>query len=187
MAVSVNAAVYGQGVYGVARYDLVVVSNLDQVQATASVSQVGVESSRRIGGVSASISVSTPAAESFSTIPSTSATINVSDIQVSPDKLLDPVSATGDVSGVVVDPSAGLNGVGGNTDSGQLQVEIDTVIDSVFASINVNTVSQFVEVPLPSLQLLPQTGLLVVTGTIFPYDEVANLYSRSRTVLLPRG
>ena len=37
MAVTVNAAVYGVGVYGTARYGKVIVSNLDQAIATGAV------------------------------------------------------------------------------------------------------------------------------------------------------
>ena len=187
MAVTVNAAVYGQGVYGVARYGAVIVSNLDQVQATASVSQVEVGSSQQIGSVSASISVSTPSVISSSSVTGVAATANISNIQISPEKLLDSLAATGDVSGVSASSSAGPTGVGGSISTGQLQVEIASILSSVSATIDVDTLVAFVELPLPSLLLSAQTGLLVATGNVFSYNAVANLYSRARTILLPRG
>ena len=96
MAVTVNAAVYGIGVYGTARYGRVVVSNLDQVEATGAVNSVLVNVKEKISGVSATGSV-------------TAVAINGFEIDIS--ERLDSVSATGFVTAVSVNVVEKISGV----------------------------------------------------------------------------
>lgn len=96
MAVTVNAAVYGIGVYGTARYGRVVVSNLDQVEATGTVNSVRVNVKEKISSVSATGSV-------------TAVAINGFEIDIS--ERLDSVSATGFVTSVSVNIVEKVSGV----------------------------------------------------------------------------
>jgi len=97
MAVTVNAAIYGVGIYGVARYDRIVVSNLDQVEATGQVNTVRVSTAAGLTGVVATGSVEGLTAGGF-------------EVDIS-EKITQGVSGTGQVSAVQVNPSEKLTGV----------------------------------------------------------------------------
>lgn len=138
MAVTVNAAYYGQAVYGVARYGQFIVSNLDQAVGTGQVSAVTVNTAAGITGVSATgfirpigigqfeidiyeVLESAPAtgiadsviprASSSLTLSSVSATGTVNTVTTAVSELLGSVSATGAVSATGVGASELLNSV----------------------------------------------------------------------------
>lgn len=111
MTVTVNAAVYGVGVYGVARYGKVIVSGLDQVEATGQTSGVQVNVSELLASVAGTASVSAVGIGNSVTLSGVVGTGQVNTVEDKPTELLNSVQATGQVSAVQPNTTAGITGV----------------------------------------------------------------------------
>lgn len=255
MAVTVNAAVYGVGVYGVARYGKVIVSGLDQAVGTGAVSAVQVNTAAGItgvgaitgtiepvsaggfeiditeridtgvvgtafantvqvniaevlGSVSASGSIGTVAISNTVTLSGVVGTGAVNTVEDKPTEVLGSVSATGSVNTVQANTAAGVTGVSATGSiNDQLafsnsfaisgvsaQGIVNTVEDipteiltGVSAEGFINTVTTHLVIPLSGVVGTGSSGQTTETAVVFDFEAVKNLYSKRRTVIIPRA
>jgi hypothetical protein len=210
MAVTVNAAVYGQGVYGVARYGKVIVSNLDQAVGTGQVFPVQVNLAKTLASVSATGQVNTvnftasssivlnsvTATGSIGTLKanitenlgSVSSTGLVNQVQVNVAKILGSVEGTGSIGTLSFSNTLTLLGVQGQTEFGQLKVNTTEFLDSVSATGQVNAVDVTASsnIVIASVSATGFVQPTTQTGVVFNFEAVKEIYSRQRTIYLSR-
>lgn len=149
MAVTVNAANYGLAVYGGAFYGKVIVSGIDQVEATGQVNTVTVHTAAGITGVEAignikDVSVGGFEIDIVERIPTgVSAEVFVNTVQVNVSELLDSVVTTSAINGEGINiksvnyiPVTGVQATGyvsaqANTEEPLLSVEATGYVNDV--------------------------------------------------------
>lgn len=148
MAVTVNAAVYGVGVYGTARYGKVIVSNLDTVSGTGAVSNVQVNITELVTAATATGNIQPVVAGGFEidvterVLVGVSGTGAVNFQQVNVTEIVTAVNGTGTTVAIIphADSLIVPTGVSGTGTANTVEEKVTEVLDSVNATGNLQTV-----------------------------------------------
>ena len=216
MAVTVNAANYGLAVYGGAFYGKVIVSGIDQVEATGQVNTVTVHTAAGITGVEAignikDVSVGGFEIDIVERIPTgVSAEVFVNTVQVNVSELLDSVVTTSAINGEGINiksvnyiPVTGVQATGyvsaqANTEEPLLSVEATGYVNDVTvhttagivgvsATTSLQQTNVHVSEKVSNAAITGHIGSVTVVAVKFDFKAVRGTYSRRRTVYIPRA
>ena len=185
---------YGSGIYGISNYGGDIAKTLAGVAATGAIGTLEHSNTKTLVGVVGTTAIEAPSAGGFEIDIServdtgVAGTGSVNTVQVNLAPVPTGVSATGSIGSLEHSNTILLQGVAGTLAEPLVEPKVTAVIGGVSATGAVNDDFEHSNSTIiSSVASTVSAGIITGTGVIFDFESVQNLYSRRRTVLIPRA